>query len=302
MTAKLKTQPIKLSEIIVDRENVMGRQEINETTVYAYAETYSDALENGTSVMPPLTVFDTEEGYVLADGFHRYQALVNIKQIFADCEVKKGTKRDAILFAIRANSAHGLHRTNADKRVCTLRLINDPEWSTWSNPIIAEKAGVVESFVRKLKKEIEERNEVEQRRRINAAKALGMPLEDLEKYESPKRDADLVQYFNPKTGKSSWMKKKTVETKEAPSEKRIYTIQKHLVEYCLAKAHKELTNVENTNAALDKFIAQVKANLSQISKGNNPFSDLSNVIADAPEAEMMDEVFEQGFQDSVENN
>lgn len=31
-------------------------------------------------------------------------------------EVLRGTKRDAILYSVGANSTHGLRRTNADKR------------------------------------------------------------------------------------------------------------------------------------------------------------------------------------------
>jgi hypothetical protein len=68
-----------------------------------------------------------------------------IASILAD--VHTGTQRDAILFSASANSLHGLRRTNADKRKAALLLLEDAEWSAWSDNAIAKQCGVSHPFV-----------------------------------------------------------------------------------------------------------------------------------------------------------
>jgi hypothetical protein len=67
--------------------------------------------------------------------------------------VRKGTRRDAILYAVGANEGHGLRRTPADKRKAVLTLLEDPEWSKWSNYQIAEACKVTPPFVLRLRRE-----------------------------------------------------------------------------------------------------------------------------------------------------
>lgn len=59
--------------------------------------------------------------------------------------------RDAILFSVGVNSSHGLRRTNADKRRSVMRLLDDAEWSTWSDREIARRCGVSQPFVGNLR-------------------------------------------------------------------------------------------------------------------------------------------------------
>jgi hypothetical protein len=61
--------------------------------------------------------------------------------------VHAGTRRDAVLFAVRANQAHGLRRTNDDKRRAVMTLLNDEEWGKWSNREIARRCAVHPSLV-----------------------------------------------------------------------------------------------------------------------------------------------------------
>ena len=78
-------------------------------------EEYQEALENGAE-MPPLLVFReaNSERYILADGFHRLYAMVNLGWDKVVCEVRYGRMVDALREALGANQAHGLRRTNAD--------------------------------------------------------------------------------------------------------------------------------------------------------------------------------------------
>ncbi len=72
-------------------------------------------------------------------------------------EVRQGTQRDAVLYSCGANATHGLRRTNADKRRAVLRLLEDSEWSQWSDREIARQCGVSNRFVSNLRKSICER-------------------------------------------------------------------------------------------------------------------------------------------------
>lgn len=62
-------------------------------------------------------------------------------------EVRTGSRRDAVLYPVGANAAHGLRRINADKRRAVMTLLNDPEWATWSDGEIAKQCGVNQTTV-----------------------------------------------------------------------------------------------------------------------------------------------------------
>lgn len=140
---------LKLSKISIDG-GTQPREDINEEIVSEYA----DAMREGDN-FPPVVVFNDGVKYWLADGFHRYHASNKLGFLEIEAEVKQGTKRDAILYSVSANSKHGLRRTNADKRKAVLTLLNDDEWSGWSNSEIARTCSVSEGLVRKLIKELE---------------------------------------------------------------------------------------------------------------------------------------------------
>lgn len=105
---------------------------------------------------PPVVVFYDGAKYWLADGFHRLNAAHRsgkFTEIPAD--VRAGTQRDAILHAAGANAAHGLRRTNADKRRSVEVLLRDEEWSKWSKREIARRCGVSDVFVADVLKDIQ---------------------------------------------------------------------------------------------------------------------------------------------------
>lgn len=107
---------------------------------------YADAVQAGTK-LPPVTVFHDGSTYWLADGFHRYEAAKRLEAIEIDADVKQGERRDAVLYSVGANATHGLRRTNEDKRRAVALLLEDAEWSQWSDREIAKRAGVGNKFV-----------------------------------------------------------------------------------------------------------------------------------------------------------
>jgi len=117
---------------------------------------YADAMLAGAT-FPPLVVFFDGETYWLADGFHRWWAASAVagsapagsalsrKEL--DAEVHEGGLREAILFACRANAAHGLPRTKGTKQRAVDTLLEDEEWSAWSDREIARRCLVSHTFV-----------------------------------------------------------------------------------------------------------------------------------------------------------
>jgi hypothetical protein len=125
------------------------RVAMNEDVIAEYAE----LMQNGTK-FPPIVVFFDKKDYWLADGFHRLHAAISIGLKEIEVQIEEGTRRNAIIYSVGANKAHGLRRTNADKRNAVLTLINDEEWQNFSSRKIATLAGVGNNMVSNIKREL----------------------------------------------------------------------------------------------------------------------------------------------------
>lgn len=109
-------------------------------------EEYALAMERGDQ-FPPLVVFHDGESHWLASGFHRHSALCALGREDAECEVISGTRREAVLYSCGENFAHGMRRTNEDKRRVVRRLLEDEEWQLWSDEQVADRCKVSRRFV-----------------------------------------------------------------------------------------------------------------------------------------------------------
>jgi ParB-like nuclease domain len=125
-----------------------------DTTVQARAEMLGDdIIEEYAAAMragdrfAPLVVYQHGETYILADGFTRHAAATRAEITTIDCEVREGTLRDAKLFAVGANATHGRPRSAADKRHAVLKMLEDTEWSKWSDRRIAQLCRVSHQLV-----------------------------------------------------------------------------------------------------------------------------------------------------------
>lgn len=107
----MKTKLLKISSVVTTAGTQI-RAKIDVDTVEQYAE----AMQDATNKFPPVVVFHDGSQFILADGFHRVMAAARNGFTDIDAEVNKGTRTDALKFALGANSTHGLKRTNADKR------------------------------------------------------------------------------------------------------------------------------------------------------------------------------------------
>ena len=124
-----------------------ARAEINQMTVVEYA----GAIKEG-QIFPPIVVFYDGSSYFLADGFHRLYAyrLAELKDDI-EVELKLGSLREAILYAVGANAEHGLRRSPADKYHAVSLLLADEEWSSWSDRMIAKQTFTSPPFVGKIR-------------------------------------------------------------------------------------------------------------------------------------------------------
>ena len=123
------------------------RVSLNQEAVAEYRDAYKAGIK-----MPPVTLFYDGADYWLADGFHRFFAArdAGLTEIYED--IQPGTVRDAILYSLSANSKHGLRRTNADKRKAVQTLLDDAEWSKWSDREIAKRCAVGYDLVADIRK------------------------------------------------------------------------------------------------------------------------------------------------------
>ncbi len=110
-------------------------------------EEYAEAMRSGAE-FPPVDIFlDKNNHYWLADGFHRYSAAAVAEQEKIKANVHKGELRDAVWFALSANTTNGIRLTNADKRRRVEMALADGEWKAMSDNAIAEHVGVSVPFV-----------------------------------------------------------------------------------------------------------------------------------------------------------
>lgn len=152
------TKLVDLSHINID-DSVQSRTRFDEGTL----QDYKEAWESGVK-FPPVYLYFDGQVYWIGDGFHRIKSRINakIKGNKIEAIVHPGNRRDAILHSVGANSTHGLRRTNEDKRRAVELLLQDAEWSKWSNCEIARKACVSEFLVRAAREAIFEKIEDDQ--------------------------------------------------------------------------------------------------------------------------------------------
>ncbi len=147
-----ETQTLQLNQIRIDG-GTQPRVAIDEDVVAEYADLYNEGVD-----LPPVTVFHDGSTYWLADGFHRYWASKRAEREAIAVDVQQGTRRDAILYSVGANASHGLRRTNEDKRKAILLVLEDEEWSQWSDREIAKRCSVSHVTVNRLRSSLLQSN------------------------------------------------------------------------------------------------------------------------------------------------
>jgi ParB-like nuclease domain len=139
--AQTRIENVATAEIRAD-QLVQPRARLDPSVIAEYCERMLDGVE-----FPPVAVVRVDGEYLLVDGFLRFAAAKLANQKTLRCEVRRGDLRTALLLSVEANARHGLRRTWDDKRRAVGQLLNDAEWSKWSDREIARRCSVSHDFV-----------------------------------------------------------------------------------------------------------------------------------------------------------
>lgn len=139
--------------VITSDPRLQIRRSVNESLIDDLVEVYKAKRE--PDGRPPLLVHDGATLW-LCDGHHRKQACSRAGKKKLKCQIKRGGFRVALQEALKANSSHGLRRTNEDKRHAVLMALEDAEWVKWSDRQIAELCGVHHQLVSRVRCELDE--------------------------------------------------------------------------------------------------------------------------------------------------
>jgi len=140
-------QTLVLQEIHIS-EQLRMRASVDAGVVAEYAAAAAEGER-----FPPVVVYYDGSTYWLADGFQRFEAYRRAAVEAIECEVRPGGFSEALLCACGANASHGMRRTNADKRKAVRTMLEDQEWSKWSDREIARTCAVSHPFVIDLRKD-----------------------------------------------------------------------------------------------------------------------------------------------------
>jgi hypothetical protein len=146
--AQLLMLPIHGEGKIVVDPRIQQRVALDAEKLEEYSGLYVDGRDLGR-----LIVFQTDEGWLLADGFHRVEAGRRAGLTELPCAVYQGSRRDALLYATSCN-LRGVPLSHADKRKRVQTLLTDPEWAQWSDNSIAKHCGVTQPFVGTVRKSL----------------------------------------------------------------------------------------------------------------------------------------------------
>lgn len=140
---------LPIDELVLD-PNLNLRDRLDDFTVERYADAWSR--------MPPVTVFEIDGQWLLADGFHRHAAAVMIGRRTLPAEVREGTMADALDFVSSVNLFHGLPLTRAERRrAVEVKLRLHPERS---DRRLSEELGIGRELIGKIRKALQDAGQI----------------------------------------------------------------------------------------------------------------------------------------------
>lgn len=140
---------MRIDEILIDAHLNPRSEGLDLVTVAEYTE----QMSNGNK-FPAIDVFSDGICYWVVDGFHRIEAAKQASIDEIEVNLYEGNWRDAKLHSFCVNAEHGKRRTNADKRKAVTEILQDEEWSKWSDREIAKRCQVSQPFVSNLRHEL----------------------------------------------------------------------------------------------------------------------------------------------------
>jgi len=140
---------VPLNDLILD-PNLNLRDRLDDFTVERYADSWDR--------LPPITVYEIDGKWLVADGFHRHAAAVMLGKRTMQVEIRVGTFTDALDFVSSVNLFHGLPLTRSERRRAVeikLKLHHD-----WSDRRMAEELAVSRELVAKIRRHLIDGNQI----------------------------------------------------------------------------------------------------------------------------------------------
>ena len=131
--------------------NIKDSPHVRAVTDDVLVEEYAEAMR-AKDRFPPIVVFETVEGMLVADGLHRVGANKLLKRKVIESELRSGTRLDALKYALTANAKHGLRRSNADKRAAVGEALK--AWPNESDNAIATLCLVSNHLVKEVREKL----------------------------------------------------------------------------------------------------------------------------------------------------
>jgi uncharacterized ParB-like nuclease family protein len=126
-----------------------------------HVEDLIQALTDGAT-LPAIDVMFDGTFYWLFDGYHRTEAHERLGRTKIFANVHQGEQADAQWASYAANKAHGLKRSNEDKKRQVLAALRHAKAPTFSNREIARHIGVDEGTIRYYRTQMEASAEIPQ--------------------------------------------------------------------------------------------------------------------------------------------
>jgi ParB-like chromosome segregation protein Spo0J len=140
---------VPLDDLVLD-PNLNLRDRLDDFTV----ERYADSWER----LPPITVFEVDGKWLVADGFHRHAAAVMLGKRSIPAEIVVGSFTDALDFVASVNLFHGLPLSRSERRRAVelkLKLHHD-----WSDRRMSEELAVSRELVAKIRRQLIEGSQI----------------------------------------------------------------------------------------------------------------------------------------------
>ena len=156
----MKPTTVKLGLLTLDDAcQTRASTRLDDDHVEALAAAYS-----GDATVPPLTCVEMADGsLVVVDGYHRWAALAALMKRAPKAPVlgavpvvvvANGDRELASFHALAANAAHGIRRTNADKRHAIRLALAHPHCQKMGIGQIAQHLGVNRELVAAVREEV----------------------------------------------------------------------------------------------------------------------------------------------------
>lgn len=140
---------VPLNDLVLD-PNLNLRDRLDDFTV----ERYADSWER----LPPITVYEVDGKWLVADGFHRHAAAVMLGKRSIPAEIVVGSFTDALDFVASVNLFHGLPLSRSERRRAVelkLKLHHD-----WSDRRMSEELAVSRELVAKIRRQLIEGSQI----------------------------------------------------------------------------------------------------------------------------------------------